>query len=126
MNCTAVSVPSGCTGAGWGFESLQQSSIGHGRGEGPSLQDTSMKGCPITQEQSSKESCGNQPSGVVAMSVGGWMHQTNKKDPSISEQCANSLCYRREALFFRAVCQNLIHYHIQTSQLPLMIDIITI
>lgn len=103
---------------------LQQSTIGHGYREGTKLQDTSRKGCPVAQEQPSKESCRDEPLAAETTAADGWMHQTDKRHPRKSEQCTSRICYRGEALFLRAMCQNPRHYLIQTSQLHCMIDII--
>lgn len=53
----------------------------------------------MTQEQSSKESCGDEPLAAAPTAAGRWTHQMDKRDLGISEQCADSTCYRREALF---------------------------
>ena len=68
-----------------------------------------------------RESWRDEP--LAPMLAGRWIHQIDKRNLRISEPCTNSICYRKEALFLRVMCQTGPKaYLIQASQSPCMTD----
>lgn len=111
----------------WGFESLQLPHIAHA-GEGGHNSKIPLGKVSQSPNSSPPEKAvgGDELLAVAPASAGGWMHQTDKRGPRICVRGTSSVCYGREALVLRAMCQNLRHYLIQASQLPRRVGIIII